>query len=155
MLANIGLMDGLVVALVNWVQLPLSVVLAWVLLLTGWLTAKRVGRQAASVTRVGLGTTGRRLGSTLVIVLGIAGVVGVLTALLAMGAGLQATLAGGGSDDAALILRGGATAEAQSVLGQDEIQAVNQAPGVAHDDDGRPLVSGEVIVAVKIGRAHV
>src|SRR5690625_8002820 len=67
-----------------------------------------------------------------------------------MGAGLQATLAGGGSDDAALILRGGAPAEAQSVLGQDEIQAVNQAPGVAHDDDGRPLVSGEVIVAVNV-----
>src|SRR5690625_7462923 len=67
-----------------------------------------------------------------------------------MGAGLQARLAVGGSDEAALILRGGAPAEAQSVLGQDEIQAGNQAPGVAHDDDGRPLVSGEVIVAVNV-----
>src|SRR5690625_220294 len=152
LLANMGLMAGLVVALAIWVQLPLTGVLALVLLLAGWLTATRAGRQAALVTRVGLGTVGRRLGSSLVIVLGIAGVVGVLTALLAMGAGLQATLAGGGSDDAALILRGGAPAEAQSVLGQDEIQAVTQAPGVAHDNDGRPLVSGEVIVAVNVTR---
>src|SRR5690625_1517421 len=150
MLANMGLMAGLVVALAIWVQLPLTGVLALVLLLAVWLTATRVGRQAASVTRVGLGTTGRRLGSSLVIVLGIAGVVGVLTALLAMGAGLQATLGGGGSGDAALILRGGAPHRAHAVLSQNEIEAVNQAPGVAHDDDGRPLVSGEVIVAVNV-----
>src|SRR5690625_5649203 len=95
MLANMGLMAGLVVALAIWVQLPLTGVLALVLLLAVWLTATRVGRQAASVTRVGLGTTGRRLGAALVIVPGIAGGVGVLTALRGMGAGRQGAPAGG------------------------------------------------------------
>ena len=149
-LVNSGLVLGMVAALVIWVRLPLVAALALAVLLAAWLAATRSGRQAASITRVGLSTISQRLGSVSVIVLGIAGVVGVLTALLAMGAGLQTTLASGGSDDSVIVLRGGAPAEAQSVLVPDDIQAVNQAPGVARDARGKPLSSGEVIVAVNV-----
>ena len=59
-----------------------------ILLLAGlaaWLAGTRPGRQAWSVARVGVATIPQRLPSSSVVVFGIAGVVGVLVALLAMG----------------------------------------------------------------------
>ena len=85
-------------ALVGWSSLALALAL--------WLPLTRGGRQAASVTRVGISTLRQRLGSSSVIVIGIAGVVGVLVALLAMGEGFSATLQSTGSDDTAIVLRG-------------------------------------------------
>lgn len=149
-LIQIAMLLMLIVGLLLWVWLPpwMLPVLAGALLL--WLAFTRSGRQTASVTRVALSTLHHRFGSSLVIVLGIGGVVGVLVALLAMGAGLQTTLTSGGSDESVIILRGGAPAEAQSVLGPDEMLAVAQAPGLARTADGQPLISGEVVTPVNV-----
>ena len=67
--------------------------------------------QIFAVTALNLRSIGARLGSSLVIVIGIAGVVGVLTSLLAMSKGFEATLGATGRDDRALVLRGGSSAE--------------------------------------------
>ncbi len=87
-----------------------------------------------------------RLGSSLVIVIGVAGVVGVLTALLAMADGFQSTLTSAGRDDRAIVMRKGATTELTSGLGQDEVNLIANAPGVARDAEGRPITSAEVLV---------
>jgi putative ABC transport system permease protein len=85
-----------------------------------------------------------------VIVIGIAGVVGVLVALLAMGQGFQATLQSGGRDDTAIVLRGGSVSEAQSVMTRDDVDAIEQAPGIARGADGKPVVSAELVVAANL-----
>jgi putative ABC transport system permease protein len=102
------------------------------------------------VTAVGIGTLRQRLGSSSVIVIGIAGVVGVLVALLAMGQGFQATLQSGGRDDTAIVLRGGSVSEAQSVMTRDDVDAIEQAPGIARGADGKPVVSAELVVAANL-----
>ncbi len=87
-----------------------------------------------------------RWASNLVAVLGIAGVVAVFVAMLSMARGFRLTLVESGSPGNAIVLRGGATTEMMSALTLDELRVISDAPGVAKDQDGRPLVSGEVVV---------
>jgi putative ABC transport system permease protein len=106
--------------------------------------------QLASLCWLGLATLGSRLASALVIVVGIAGVVGVLVALLAMGAGFEATLVATGASDQAIVLRGGANAELSSSIDRDDVTVISAGPGIARDERGRPIVSAEVVVVVNI-----
>ncbi|HEX5953935.1 MAG TPA: ABC transporter permease, partial [Rhodanobacteraceae bacterium] len=149
-LINSGLVVLAVVALAIWVKLPWIGALILAVLFALWMALTRSGRQAASVTKVGIGTLRDRLGSSLVIVIGIAGVVGVLVALLAMGEGLQATLNSGGRNDTAIVLRGGSISESQSVLVRDDVDAIEQAAGVARDASGKPMASAELVVAANL-----
>jgi len=149
-LFGLGLAAIVVVWLVVWTALPWFVVLALVFLLVLWLLLARTGRRTLSVTRVGLSTLTGRLGSTAVIVVGIAGVVGVLVALLAMGDGLTATLQQTGSNDTAIVLRGGSGAESNSVLTRDDIDVIEQAPGIARDAQGKSIASAELVVVANV-----
>jgi len=83
--------------------------------------------------------------STVVAVLGIAGTVGVLVAMLALAQGFKATLVASGSSNNALVRRAGATSEMESVVPLDQVRAVEDAPGIARGSAG-PLVSPEVVV---------
>jgi len=149
-MGNLGLLVLLAVVLLIWTQLPLPVVAALGVLLALWLGLTRRGRQTLSVTRVGVSTLPQRLGASSVIVIGIAGVVGVLVAMLAMGEGFQATLQQTGSNDTAIVLRGGSAAELNSVLERDNIAVIEEAPGVARGADGKPLASAEISVVANL-----
>jgi putative ABC transport system permease protein len=149
-LSGLGLFAIVIAWLIVWTALPLPAVLALTLLLALWLVATRTGRRTLSVTNVGLSTLKQRLGSTAVIVVGIAGVVAVLVALLAMGEGLSATLQQTGSNDTAIVLRGGSQAETNSVLTRDNIAAIEQAPGIARDAQGKPVASAELVVVANV-----
>jgi len=133
-LRSIGsLIASLVVAsmlLIALMLLPWWLLLMGLLLLAVWMMSTRVGQQAWSVTRVGVSTIPQRLGAASVVVVGIAGVVGVLVALLAMGAGFEATLKQSGTDDTAIVMRSGAQAELNSVLEHDAATLVSQARSV-------------------------
>ena len=120
------------------------------LLFALWLGLTRAGRQSASVIAVGLSTLPQRLGSSSVIVFGIAGVVGVLVAMLAMAAGFEATLKQSGSDDTAIILRGGSQAELNSVVDHDTTVLINQLPQVQRDAAGQPVATAEVVVVASL-----
>ncbi len=115
-----------------------------------WLFGTRTGRLALSATQVGIATIPQRLGSSSVVVVGIAGVVGVLVALLAMAAGFAATLKQGGSDDTAIVLRGGAQTELNSVIGNETVTLVTQQSQVQRGKDGRPIASGELVVVAAL-----
>jgi putative ABC transport system permease protein len=106
--------------------------------------------EALVITRMSLATIPQRLGSSLVIVVGLAGVVGVLVALLAMRDGFQATLAATGRGDEAIVLRGGANSELGSRLTRDDVTLIAQGPGILRDAHGLPLVSAEVVVVANI-----
>ncbi len=149
-LFGLGLFAIVVAWLIVWTMLPWPVILALAVALLLWLVLTRRGRQTLSVTGVGLSTMSQRLGSSAVIVIGIAGVVGVLVAMLAMGDGFQATLQQTGSDDTAIVLRGGSQAELNSVLSRDNINAIEQAPGIAKDTSGKPIASAELVVVANL-----
>ncbi|HEY9511592.1 MAG TPA: ABC transporter permease, partial [Rhodanobacter sp.] len=120
-LRGFGLVAGLVVGLLIWSKLPWPAVLVLLVLLGLWLGLTRRGRQTLSITGVGISTLRQRVGASLVVVIGIAGVVGVLVAMLAMGEGFQQTLQQTGTDDTAIVLRGGSNAELNSVLDRDSV----------------------------------
>ncbi|QWT18998.1 ABC transporter permease [Bacillus sp. NP157] len=139
-----------VVFLMAWTAVPWQGVVLLGVLLAVWMATTRRGRQTWQVTRVGLSTLGQRLGSSSVVVVGIAGVVGVLVAMLAMSEGFATTLRATGSDRTAIVLRGGSQAELNSILGRDSANVVMQAPGVKKGPEGRPIASGEIVVVANL-----
>ena len=115
-----------------------------------WMAATRPGRRAASVAGVGISTLGQRLGSSAVVVVGIAGVVGVLVAMLAMAEGYAEMLRKTGSLDTAIVLRGASAAEVASGLDRDSVLQIAQTTGIARDAKGEPLASPELVVAANL-----
>lgn len=107
-------------------------------------------KQILSITLLGIRSIPDRLGPSLVIIVGLAGVVAVFTALLAMAAGFQSTLESAGRPDVALVLRGGSQAELNSGISREQAPIIKQAPGVAQGADGLPLASAEVVVIAEL-----
>jgi putative ABC transport system permease protein len=108
--------------------------------------------QVAQITLMNLLNVPRRLGTSLVVVVGIAGVVGVLVSVLAMGEGFRHTLASTGRPSRVIMLRAGSDAEMSSGVARDQATLLASMPGIARDDDGRPLVSAELFVMVDLPR---
>jgi putative ABC transport system permease protein len=117
-----------------------------------WLTATRTGRQTWSVAEVGILTIPQRRGASLVVVVGIAGVVGVLVALLAMAEGFEAVLKQTGSDDTVIVMRGGAQTEINSILDHDSAVLIAQMPQVRRDPAGVPIASPELVVVASLSK---
>jgi putative ABC transport system permease protein len=153
-LRGLGLVVIVIAGLLVWSRLPWTAVLALVVVLALWLVLTRRGRQTLSITSVGISTLRQRIGASLVVVVGIAGVVGVLVAMLAMGEGFQSTLQQTGSDDTAIVLRGGSNAELNSVLDRDSVNVIIQAPGVARSADGKPVASAEQSVVANLPKRN-
>ena len=86
--------------------------------------------QIVEITLMNLRNLPSRLGSSSVIVVGIAGVVGVMVAILAMAAGFRATLDRGGEPDRAIVLRGGSDSELSSAILVPEMNVVTSMEGV-------------------------
>ncbi len=110
-------------------------------------------RQVMAVSLMNLRSVPQRWSTSLVIVVGIAGVVGVLTAILAMGEGFRATLGAAGKTDQAIVLRSGATSELTSGLGRETVDLIKRAPGVARGADGEPIASAEILVIADLPKA--
>jgi putative ABC transport system permease protein len=107
-------------------------------------------REIAAVSGMSLRSVPRRLGSSLVIVTGIAGVVLVLLSFLAMSGALQRTIAGSGRADRALVLRKGADSEVGSSLSRDSVASIENAAGIRKTADGKPMVSAETLTSVAL-----
>ncbi|HZH44882.1 MAG TPA: ABC transporter permease [Lysobacter sp.] len=149
-LANLGVVLALLAGLAIWIALPWYGVLGVAVLLAVWLVATRRGKQTLAVASVGVSSLPRRWGASSVIVVGIAGVVGVLVAMLAMGEGFKATLNRTGNETTAIILRGGSQAETNSVIVRDQVPLIGQLDGIARSRDGRPLASPELSQVVSL-----
>src|ERR1700743_638236 len=92
----------------------------------------------------------RRLGASFVIIIGSAGVVAVLVAVLAMAAGMAKTLQGTGRDDRAIVLRNGSASESGSALTRNAARIISDAPGIKRDPGGKPLVTAEPLRLLKL-----
>lgn len=93
-------------------------------------------RQLVAVSAMNLRNLPARLGTSLVAVIGIGGVVAVLVSLLSMGEGFRAAMELAGRDDVALVLRGGSSDELSSGFGREEVNVIMAAPGIARDARG-------------------
>lgn len=108
--------------------------------------------QVVQITLINLRNIPQRLGSSLVVVVGIAGVVGVLVSVLAMAEGFRHTLASTGRNTRVIMLRAGSDAELSSGVARESAALLANLPGLARDTGGRPLASAELIVMVDLPR---
>src|SRR5882757_668207 len=108
--------------------------------------------QTAAITGINIRSIPERWAPSLVIVIGLAGVVAVFTALLAMSTGFSSTLQAAGRKDVAIILRGGSDAEINSGLGREEGDIIRQMPGIRAGADGRPIASAETMIIAELLR---
>ncbi len=149
-LGNLGVGLLLAAGLVAWFYLPWYAIVAFAAALALWLVLTRTGRLALAAAQIGIASLPQRWGASAVIVVGIAGVVGVLVAMLAMGEGFRSTLIRTGSDDSAIVLRGGSQSETNSVITRDQLPLISNLDGIARSADGRPLASPELSQVVNM-----
>ncbi|MDO5505926.1 MAG: ABC transporter permease, partial [Pseudoxanthomonas suwonensis] len=141
---------ALLAGLALWIVLPWPGVLLLTLAAAAWLRLSAQGRLALAAAGVGISSLPQRWGAASVIVIGIAGVVAVLVAMLAMAAGFRATLAASGNDDTAIILRGGSQVEINSVVTREQAVLLASLDGIARDAGGQPLVSAELAQVINL-----
>jgi putative ABC transport system permease protein len=105
--------------------------------------------QTVAVTALNLRTIPRRLGSSGVAIIGIAGVVVVLVSVLSIAAGFTAAMSDSGSPSRAIVMRSGADSEMTSGLSGAEVEVIKQAPGMRRDGQAA-LASSEVYVVIDL-----
>lgn len=107
-------------------------------------------KQVAAVTAMNLRSLPQRAGTSLVIVIGIMGVVAVLVSVLAMSAGMIKSMQGAGRDDRAMVMRNGASNEMSSSLTREAVAIIADAQGIKRDADGQPIYSAETMTIILI-----
>ena len=109
----------------------------------------RFPAQVLTMVVLTLRTVPQRAGSSLVAVTGVAGVVVVFVAVLSIAEGFQAALAGAGSPDTAIVMRGGSDTELSSGLPLESTRVIKDAPGVRRSAEG-VVASAELFVVVDV-----
>ncbi len=92
--------------------------------------------QTLAVTKVTLQSIPQRLGSSVVAIIGIGGVVIVFTAVLSIAEGFRATMQGTGDPRTVMVMRAGSDTEMTSGFSGDEARLITEAPGIERGPDG-------------------
>lgn len=98
-------------------------------------------KQIAAVTLTSLRGLPARWGASLVVIVGIAGVVAVMVSILAMAQGFESVFTQAGRADRVIIMRGGDDNGMSSALTREQLPIVLAAPGFARGADGKPLAA--------------
>ena len=110
--------------------------------------------QIAAVTGVTIRSIPQRLGSSIVAIIGIGGVIIVFTAVLSIAEGFRAAMRGTGDPQTLIVLRAGSDTEMTSGLSGESARLITEVPGIERGDDGvhasRELF---VIIAVPLKRS--
>jgi putative ABC transport system permease protein len=117
-------------------------------LLAGNETEMTTLKQIFAVTAMNLRSLPLRAVSSLVIVVGIAGVVAVLISVLSLATGLAQTLSSTGRAERAIILYAGAQSEVESNLPRDTVVTLLNLPGIKLGSDGKPLASADALASM-------
>ena len=107
-------------------------------------------KQIVAVTGMGLRAIPDRVGASLVIVIGMALVVGVTISILSMSVGFMRTVHNTGRIDRAIVLSHGPQYEFESAISRDNMLTIADAPGIKIGSDGKPIVSAEYLTAVLV-----
>jgi putative ABC transport system permease protein len=106
-------------------------------------------RQTIAVTLLNFRTVPQRFGSSIVAIVGVAGVVVVFVSVLSIAAGFSAAMRESGSSSRALVMRSGSDSEMTSGLDGSEVDVIKQAPGIRRDGQ-TSLVSAELFVIIDL-----
>ncbi|MGH8150589.1 MAG: ABC transporter permease [Steroidobacteraceae bacterium] len=109
-------------------------------------------RQILAITAVALKSLPRRIGTSLVVVVGVAAVVAVLVAALAVARGFTRAAAKTGSPGRAIVLAG--DTESSSGISRAAAATIMDAPGVAQTATGRPIASAEALEFIPLTDEH-
>jgi putative ABC transport system permease protein len=105
-------------------------------------------RQSATLLRIEWASRRVRIGTSFVIIVGMACVVGVMASTLAMRAGLVRVYDASGDVSRALVLSEKSPSEYNAVILPSTIGTILNAPGLAKDSNGRVLADAEVLFRV-------
>jgi len=111
-------------------------------------------RQIVAVIAMSLLGIRHRVGPCLVIVLGIAGAVGVLISVFAMAEGFSAMATRTGRAERAIVLAKGAETEASSSLSREEVAVVLGAGSIRTDAQGRSIASADSLAFLRLTDEH-
>jgi putative ABC transport system permease protein len=103
-------------------------------------------RQVAAVSLIGIGGLRERFGTALVVIVGMACVVGVLTSMLSLTAGLTRAYLRPEDATRAIVWAGHATFDQSRSLHPDAIDTILEAPGIARGSHGEPLADPEFLM---------
>lgn len=92
--------------------------------------------QTIAVTKVTLQSIPQRLGSSVVAIIGIGGVVIVFTAVLSIAEGFRAAMQGTGDPRTVMVMRAGSNTEMTSGFSGEEARLITEAPGIERGADG-------------------
>ncbi len=107
-------------------------------------------KQIAAVTAMNLRSLPQRLAASLVVVIGVAGVVGVLIAVLGMATGLSRTFADTGDPARAIVIHKASNSEGLSNIEFGWLGPIEDAPGVLRGPHGELAASPEYIVGLNL-----
>jgi putative ABC transport system permease protein len=93
-----------------------------------------------------------RIGSALVVVAGVACVVGVLLSMLSVTVGLRQAWQRAGSPDRAIILPAATQAEGDGSISRAMVAILKDAPGIAHDAKGAAIADAEILTGLAMPR---
>lgn len=109
-------------------------------------------KQISSVVSTNLRSLPQRYATSSVVIIGIAGVVGVLISVLSFSTGLAQSLTATGRPDRAIVLHAQSNSEVGSSIPHDWVATILQAPGILRGQDGKPLGSAEMLATVNVPR---
>jgi putative ABC transport system permease protein len=109
--------------------------------------------QTFAVTAVTLRSIPQRLGSSVVAIIGIGGVVIVFTAVLSIAEGFRATMRGTGDPRTVIVMRAGSDTEMTSGLSGDDARLIAEAPGISAGEGG-VHASPELFVIINLPLAR-
>lgn len=92
--------------------------------------------QTLAVTAVTVRSIPQRLGSSIVAIIGIAGVVVVFTAVLSIAEGFRAAMRGTGDPKTVIVMRSGSDTEMTSGFSGEEARLITEAPGISGGEGG-------------------
>ncbi len=107
-------------------------------------------KQIAAVTTMNLRSLPQRLAPSLVVVIGIAGVVGVLVSVLGMATGLAQAFGNTGDPSRALVVYKAATSEGFSHIDVEWVGPIEDGPGVLRGPNSEVAASAEYVVGVNL-----
>ncbi|HWY61364.1 MAG TPA: ABC transporter permease [Rhizomicrobium sp.] len=102
-------------------------------------------RSCLAAIQVNLAGLKQRIWPALVVVAGVACVVGVLLSMLSVTVGLSQVWQRAGSPDRAIILPASAQDESDGNVSRSEVEIIKNAPGIAHDAESRAIADSEML----------
>jgi putative ABC transport system permease protein len=112
-----------------------------------------LGGQIVAVTVMNMRSLPQRMTTSLVVVVGIAGVVAVLISVLSLATGLTRTLSSTGRAERVIILYSGAQSEVGSNMTREVTQTLTDLAGIKKDSDGKPIVSVDATESMWLHKA--